>query len=397
VRPRCIRRSVVAAAGIAALGGCSFPTVTFAPSDAGTFAEESAVADPAGSISTAEPTIPTDSSAASTAQGEGGNAGAAVPGVTEPDATVAVMGDAGTAAAYMDHDGATDAELGNECVSDPAWCDSHCGSGPDNCGRSRTCNLDCPTGTECGSTHVCVCQPQPDWCAMRCGQTKDNCNNPVDCGGCDGGTCAQNACGCVPESVTQACNGLQCGQVKNNCGQTVNCGISGTASCPAAQVCTASGACCAPNNAAACNNKCGVSVVNNCGQTVECPITSCAGPGAVCFQNQCCMPVAPSCMGRCGGAVVSNNCGQSVMCMGPCPAGEECSSGSCCAPAANACANKCNVTVMDGCGMSETCSCGPGQMCNGQNCCTPNGSCSGKCLDNCGQMDTHCCGNGNGS
>jgi hypothetical protein len=89
---------------------------------------------------------------------------------------------------------------------------------------------------------------------------------------------------------------------------------------------------------------------------VECPATSCTGPGAVCFQNQCCMPVAPSCMGRCGGAVVSNNCGLPAMCMGPCPAG---------------------------------------QVCNGQNCCTPNGSCSGKCLDNCGQMDSHCCGNGN--
>src|ERR1019366_9479027 len=71
-----------------------------------------------------------------------------------PDATTGPVGDSeepatdapattdasGASDAMPVGDGGADADGGpSECTPDPAWCDSHCGTGPDNCGESRQC------------------------------------------------------------------------------------------------------------------------------------------------------------------------------------------------------------------------------------------------------------------
>ena len=194
----------------------------------------------------------------------------------------------------------TDATTGDGCTPDPAWCDSHCGNGPDNCGEARQCPASCPQGYVCDSKNTCQCQAEATWCNGRCGQTTDNCGNPIDCGTCGASTC-------TPESTAQACGSRQCGQTTDNCERLVNCGLLTSVLCSGLfQVCLADGGCCSPDSAGACGNQCGTFATDNCGQSVQCP-SSC-GSKRVCFQNACCTP-ADACGGACGVARV-DNCGQ---------------------------------------------------------------------------------------
>jgi hypothetical protein len=113
-----------------------------------------------------------------------------------PDASLSSSGDSASvtteaAAPLVDTgaaatDGAPPADAsggdGDACTPDPAWCDSHCGTGPDNCGESRQCATDCQTGYVCGTGNTCECETEVTWCAGRCGSTTDNCGRPLDCG-----------------------------------------------------------------------------------------------------------------------------------------------------------------------------------------------------------------------
>jgi len=229
-----------------------------------------------------------------------------------------------------------------ECTPDLSWCDSHCGTGPDNCGQSRACAIDCtPQGYVCGTTNTCECQTEASWCTARCGLLMDNCGRPIDCGPCDAG-----GCDAEPESV--ACGTKQCGQAVNNCNQTVNCGLLRTGLCaqPLQEICLSGGGCCAPQSSAACGNQCGTFATDNCGRSVQCP-SSC-GSGRVCVQQACCTPVNP-CSGACG-VTKTDNCGQTVQC--GCTGAQECTAASAC--------------------------------------CTPQG-CGGDCVDSCGLQAPSCC------
>ncbi len=191
------------------------------------------------------------------------------------------------------------AESGPACTPDLNWCESHCGSGPDNCGQMRGCGSECPQGESC-TGNVCTCAISAGWCTGRCGMTTDNCGNPIDCMTCDGGaSCYSNACGCMPEAVTTTCAGKQCGAATNNCNLTVNCGVSNTTECASGDYCKPDETCCTPDNSA-CNGRCQTSITNNCGQPIQCPKT-CANSG-VCNSTVCCNPTG------CGGNCV-DNCG----------------------------------------------------------------------------------------
>jgi hypothetical protein len=248
-----------------------------------------------------------------------------------PEATLPVEASPG-------FDAAPDAP--GQCVPDPAWCDTHCGTGPDNCGESRACSADCGQGSACGDAGACACQQDPNWCTARCGATVDNCNQPIDCGAC------MVDAGCVAQPDDQACGARQCGQATNNCGQLVNCGLFGVCPDPLTQRCQTSGTCCTPNTGGACGNQCGTSVTDGCGNQQSCP-SSC-GNGRVCFQQTCCTPVNP-CNGACG-VTMTDNCGRSVQC--------GCSGSQECAPTST--------------------------------CCTPKG-CSASCVDSCGSPSSACC------
>jgi hypothetical protein len=222
---------------------------------------------------------------------------------------------------------------GDACTPDPSWCDSRCGTGPDNCGEARTCPTDCAQGYVCGNSQTCQCQREANWCTGRCGMTTDNCGASIDCGVCDGGECQA-------EPVKQACGTRQCGQAVNNCGQLVNCGLLNTSLCLG--LCLADGGCCTPNNNAACSNQCSTTVTNNCGQSVKCP-NSC-GNNRICYQNACCTPNDP-CNGACG-VTKENSCGETVSCV--CSSSEECSTtGTCCK------ATGCGGNCLDNCGLSN--------------------------------------------
>jgi hypothetical protein len=270
---------------------------------------------------------------------EGGDA--TLMDASEADGDAAADGDATDGDAISPSDGA-DAN----CTPDPSWCNTHCGTGSDNCGQMRKCAPDCPTGEAC-TNNLCICQTQANWCANRCGMTTDNCGNATPCGNCEGGaTCNSGVCGCTPQLDSVTCGARQCGQVMNNCGLWVECGAGGTSACPNAQFCKPDDTCCAPNNAQACANLCQVNATNNCGQVIGCPAT--CGGGQVCNQGQCCTP--------------SNPCG-----------------------------NQCGVTLTDMCSVSYMCSCTSPATCTGGTCCTPNGTCNGNCKDNCGNYSSACC------
>jgi hypothetical protein len=235
-------------------------------------------------------------------------------------------------------------ETDASCTPDPSWCDTHCGSGSDNCGVMRQCPTNCPQGYECDNNATCKCKTEISWCTGRCGPTKDNCGNPIDCSSCtDSGPPPCNA-----QTDQEACAGRECGQATNNCGQLVNCGFLGLSLCPSLlQVCLPDGGCCSPNSARACGNQCGSFVTDNCGRTIQCP-TSC-GPDGICRQNVCCTRRDP-------------------------------------------CAGACDITVMDNCGETVQCACSRTQECVAQTCCTPDGCGSTDCVDSCGVYASSCCG-----
>jgi hypothetical protein len=199
-----------------------------------------------GALLGIDPGIPFGSDASvETGAGEGGGSSVA-------DSTVEAAGDAASSDGGVLGDGGTDVsdsessidsggtqpdgEADAHCTSEVTWCNTHCGTGPDNCQQTVTCS-GCDPGDTCNTQNLCVCVPKADYCVGRCGKTVDNCNNGIDCGGCDGGACTANACGCVPESATQACGKLQCGQATDNCNLTVNCGVNNTTDCPTGEDC----------------------------------------------------------------------------------------------------------------------------------------------------------------
>jgi hypothetical protein len=233
--------------------------------------------------------------------------------------------------------------VGDGCTPDPSWCDSHCGTGPDNCGQTRQCPANCAQGYVCNTNNACACETESTWCTGRCGKTTDNCGKAIDCGTCD------DASVCTAESYQSACGSRQCGQATNNCGQLVNCGVFGIGSAclNLKQTCLASGQCCSPSNASACGNQCGTFATNNCGQMVECP-SSC-GSGLVCHQNSCCTPSDP-CSGACGVTRV-DNCGQTIQC--GCSGAAEClpSTSTCCTP------QGCGANCIDSCGLPSSACC----------------------------------------
>jgi hypothetical protein len=258
-----------------------------------------------------------------------------------------------------------DAEAG--CAPDLSWCNTHCGTGPDNCGETRACPSQCAQGDTCSSaSNTCECASDPTWCTGRCGDVTDNCGNKISCPGCNGVSCLGGACGCMPDSVATTCAGMQCGQATNNCGLAVPCGVNNSTACTSGEVCvTATDSCCTPDNAAACGTKCRVSVPNNCGQTIACPST-CPNNG-VCLSGQCCTPSA--CTGNC-----VDNCGQS--------------NPSCC-----------QTTPPDaGGGSGDAGGCGGnGAPCTTQGCCSSFCGYSGTCVSSCGgsqqlcTQNTDCC------
>ena len=189
---------------------------------------------------------------------------------------------------------------GAGCTPDLNWCDTHCGSGPDNCNQTRQCSSVCPAGESCISS-TCQCQSDPAWCNGRCEKTTDNCGNGVQCGNCDGGVaCYSGFCGCMPDPLSTTCAGKQCGSATNNCNLAVNCGVNSSPSCAAGDYCKSDDTCCTPDDTAACGGRCQVSIANNCGVAVPCPLT-CPG-NQECVNTTCCTPTgcAGICLDSCG-------------------------------------------------------------------------------------------------
>jgi hypothetical protein len=246
------------------------------------------------------------------------------------------------------------------CAPDLSWCNTHCGTGPDNCGVTRACPSQCPQGDTCSASNTCECTSDPDWCTGRCGEVTDNCGNNIGCPGCNGVSCLGGACGCMPDPVATTCAGKQCGQATNNCGLTVPCGVNSSTACASGEVCVAAtDSCCTPNNAGACGTKCQVSVPNNCGQTIACPST-CPNNG-VCLSGQCCTPTA------CGGNCV-DNCGQ---------------------PNSSCCQTTPPPDAGGGSGDAGGCV-GPGVGCTTQTCCSSFCGYSGTCVTSCGGSHAFC-------
>jgi hypothetical protein len=268
-------------------------------------------------------------------------------------------------------DGGLDLDGYVGCVSDVNWCDTHCGTGPDNCNRTRDCNTPCPSGESCVA-NVCKCTQDPSWCKGRCEQTTDNCGAPISCPECAGGSadCHTNVCGCVPDPVATTCAGRQCGQAINNCQLPVNCGVNNTVNCSAGVCDEDAGTCCVPDNSA-CVGQCMTYTVT-CGITVPCP--SCAS-NQVCVNETCCTP--SSCSGQC-----VDNCGQSnnACCSAPPPDGGQpppVDGGGCGGPGAP-CPSPCCSGLK--CGYSFQCvtSCaGRGVTCSQPSDCCYGLSCSG--------------------
>jgi hypothetical protein len=192
------------------------------------------------------------------------------------------------------------ADGGADCTPDLDWCDTHCGTGPDNCGQTRNCSADCPTGESCLS-NVCKCQQDLTWCTGRCDKTTDNCGTGIDCGDCEAGVeCFSGFCGCMPDPLATTCAGRQCGQATNNCGLPVNCGVNHTTDCATGDYCEpVKDTCCTPDNSA-CAGKCMTSITNTCGVTEPCPDT-CPG-NQPCVSHVCCTPDGCSapCIDSCG-------------------------------------------------------------------------------------------------
>lgn len=236
-----------------------------------------------------------------------------------------------------DCDGDTDEECpcnGSESTS--------CYTGPQGTDGVGLCALGTKTCNGSGEWDACRNEVTP--VAEVCDDGDDNdCDGLTDCEdddcaaqSCGGGgqICHNNAC-CTPQSDTDFCTdrGAQCGQVSgtDNCGvqrTDVNCGGCG------------GGASCSGNTCHEDSNKCGDSNDNdNDGLTDcaddDCDAQSCAGGGALCYQQTCCEPEDDATLcsdagAACGSISVTDSCGQSrsIDC-GGCGGGTSCSSNSC--------------------------------------------------------------------
>ena len=231
------------------------------------------------------------------------------------------------------------------------------------------------------------CMPDPGWCDSHCGEGPDNCGEARQCpANCPQGyVCnAQNTCECQTEAAW--CTG-RCGNTTDNCDNPIDCGT-----------CSAEAGSCQPEAVAtACGGRqCG-QTTNNCGQLVNCGLLGlglCAGllQGQVCLASgECCTPESASACGNQCGTFATDNCGERVQCPSSCGSGQVCYQNSCCTPA-DACGGACGVTRVDNCGQTIQCGCSGAQECSAQTstCCTPQG-CSANCIDSCGLRSNSCC------
>src|SRR5579859_2168512 len=119
----------------AGAAGCSFPDVTFATAPDASQSEPEAAGDDFGStpsrtVESGDPLLP-DSLAEA---GPGDD-------VAWPSDALSGAGDG-----PADSPESAGADSGDGCVSDLNWCNTHCGTGLDNCNRMRPCASNCPTG-----------------------------------------------------------------------------------------------------------------------------------------------------------------------------------------------------------------------------------------------------------
>jgi hypothetical protein len=298
------------------------------------------------------------------------------------------VGDAGT-------DGDGNAEAG---CTDPTYCNTHCGTGLDNCGKSQPCTDNCHgTNDFCdASSNTCDCTQLSGFCDNKCGDWTDNCGNKVTCNGCDGGGCtdAGLCASCTPNG--QTCGSRACGFVNDGCTQ-LPCGTN-NGNCPNNGECDA-GACCTPlAPSVACAGKCNAMVSDGCWGTIDCSGTTYCGSGQVCDPSEtCCTVPSNACGTQCQGYVAA--CGSMVPCSpSNCAAGQECDpGGQCCTPTG------CGAPGQNNCGQPDpNCApdsgdggaCGmPGQPCTPM----PNSCCGGLYCENNGTCGPTVCGMPGGS
>jgi hypothetical protein len=266
-----------------------------------------------------------------------------------------------------------------------------CGSFPNGCGGTVTCN--CTAGLTCNQT------PNPNVCcqgAAACaggGGDGAECNVTHSSGGCGPDnvcTCAgARACWCTDHACTAAdgpgtCKSpLTCSSpgYQNKCGTGLDNGIGGkiNCGCTAGHACTttttgALGQCQCANGTNApynCNNvpngpgqpggdACG-SFSDGCGGTLTC---NCSGSGKVCYTtpnpNTCCTPLtcpaSPGVGTMCGNGI-DNTCGGKINCS--CPSGANNTNWTCTAGTCQCVKNSCaglNGLQPDGCGGQQKCS-----------------------------------------
>lgn len=248
-----------------------------------------------------------------------------------------------------------------------------------------------PDGTACGMGSVCfehLCCDRAAHCAgQQCGS--DGCGGV--CGTCAVGLSCHNG-QCESAACVDQCAGRACGP--DGCGGT--CGT-----CPAGHVCLADGTClCIPEcfgkqcGEDSCGSVCGMCPVGatcqggkcisepcapECGSR-QCGSDGCGGVCGVCSAGSWCnMGVCQetvgtgSCQGHCGGSAGDCYCDDLCGLFGVC-----CSDLCTACPTAVAC--KCGDGICDppeSCRLCPAdCFCPAGQVCVGDECCTP--SCEGK-------------------
>lgn len=170
--------------------------------------------------------------------------------------------------------------------------------------------------------------------------------------------------------------GIRCSKGEQCCSGNCSAGSSRTSiCCPAGQVQSPSGVCCAPTTCAAQGKDCGT-IPDGCGGTLTCG--TCAGPqtcGGGGTPNVCgCTPTTCAAQGATCGSI-DDGCGVKLDC-GSCAADQVCSQAGCCTPD---CTGK-TCGADDGCGGTcQTGSCPTFQTCRGGACVDP---CSlGTCAD----------------
>ena len=281
---------------------------------------------------------------------------------------------------------------GTECCGSAHGGCAIIASSAQNCGG---CGIACPAGYFC-SNGDCVyngCTPNcsgktcgPDGCGGTCGAC---CGRQPDCsasgqcvcnaGSCPGGVCFNGSC-CYPNCSGKTCGSDGCGGSCGTCsGSTPSC--DGTGKC----VCTAASC---SGSTPVCDLTPGDSYYGKC----ICSSTSCPSGQTCAYGEFCC---TPSCKPgqQCGsdgcGGTACGSCGsQQPVCsftinpgVGTCTCNSD---GYLCPsqyPVCNGTTCVCNAT-----------SCGAGQVCYNNSCCTPN--CSGKQCgsDGCGGSCGTCSG-----